>query len=254
MNVIDRQQLCCISRRIAVLESAPPAASFAPDNIASLECWLDASQLGLADNTPVASWTDMSGKGRHFVQATGASQPLVKTGVANSNPAVRFDGINDYLFIPEFMVSATQGEMFLVIKFYSDPPQNSAMLQMSGDHNTNAFLSNRTIYEGWGSTSRKDDTGPPALNMASAFRIYSVRSAPGAWGLFINTVSHFSTASNIVSFDPIDNTYMLGRGDVANSFPLKGDIAEVCIFSTVLTTPERDNMHAYFNSKYALGI
>ena len=47
-------------------------------------------------------WTDMSGNGRHAVQATGANQPSIVTNVINGRQVRRFDGTNDFLIPPDF--------------------------------------------------------------------------------------------------------------------------------------------------------
>jgi len=43
----------------------------------------------------VSQWNDKSGLGHHFVQATGASQPLWVASAKNGLPGIRFDGSND---------------------------------------------------------------------------------------------------------------------------------------------------------------
>lgn len=62
--------------------SGPPAAV--------LHSAFEADGLGLADLAAVSSWTDTTGNGRHAVQATGANQPIYRTGIVNSLPAIRF--------------------------------------------------------------------------------------------------------------------------------------------------------------------
>jgi len=69
---------------------------FTPTSIAGLQAWWDASQLtGLADGDPVATWTDMTGNGRHAAQGTAGQQPAYRAGFLNSLPVLQFDGVND---------------------------------------------------------------------------------------------------------------------------------------------------------------
>jgi hypothetical protein len=58
---------------------------------------LDARYIAQADNTAVSTWTDRSGSGYDFAQATGANQPTLQTGEVGGSPIVRFDGSSDYL-------------------------------------------------------------------------------------------------------------------------------------------------------------
>ncbi len=64
-----------------------------PLGIPGCALWLDASQLVLADDAPVATWTDLSGNGYSPVQATGDNQPTCQTAVQNSLRVVRFNDV-----------------------------------------------------------------------------------------------------------------------------------------------------------------
>ena len=56
----------------------------------------DPADLILSNDDPVPSWVDLIG-GKSLAQAVVASQPLFKSAVLGY-PAIRFDGVNDYLF------------------------------------------------------------------------------------------------------------------------------------------------------------
>lgn len=71
-----------------------------PDDLSGLLAWYKADALSLANNDPVASWTDSSGNGKHATQSTAGLKPLFKTNVQNSKPGVLWDGIDDLLVIP----------------------------------------------------------------------------------------------------------------------------------------------------------
>lgn len=57
---------------------------------------LDADNLVLANNDPMATWPDATANAFDFT-AAGTAQPLYKTGGANGHPYVQFDGVDDYL-------------------------------------------------------------------------------------------------------------------------------------------------------------
>jgi len=58
---------------------------------------LDARYINQGDNTAVSTWSDRSGSGYDFAQATGANQPTLQTGEVGGSSVVRFDGTSDYL-------------------------------------------------------------------------------------------------------------------------------------------------------------
>lgn len=56
----------------------PRATGFSPKSIASLAAWYDASASSsiTLNGSTVSQWSDLSGNGRHQVQATAARQPI----------------------------------------------------------------------------------------------------------------------------------------------------------------------------------
>lgn len=60
--------------------------------------WFKASAItGLSDGDAVATWEDDSGNNYDLTQATAGNRPIYKTNVFGTGPAVRFDGVNDFL-------------------------------------------------------------------------------------------------------------------------------------------------------------
>lgn len=78
----------------ATLDSTSPGGSST-----DLQLWLDAS-IGTStniDGAALTTWTDQSSYGHDAVQATAANQPTYSAAAINGNPAIRFDGNDDYL-------------------------------------------------------------------------------------------------------------------------------------------------------------
>src|SRR5947207_11527034 len=63
-----------------------------PGGVAGSVLWLKAN-TGFSGS----SWTDNSGLGNNFSQATFANQPTLATNVFNFNEALAFDGANSFL-------------------------------------------------------------------------------------------------------------------------------------------------------------
>lgn len=116
-----------VSTNIPILKTADYSPEFGiglidnpsvstPDQITSgtVEGWWEADTLTQPDNTPVASWTDRSGKGRHAVQNTAANRPTFRTNRLNGLPAIVFDGTNDYL-TALFGATVTQPTTYFVV-------------------------------------------------------------------------------------------------------------------------------------------
>jgi len=66
------------------------------DDTISPSAFLRADTLAVTDGTAVSTIADTSG-GVAWTQATGTKQPLFKTNIFGSKPALRFDGVDDML-------------------------------------------------------------------------------------------------------------------------------------------------------------
>jgi hypothetical protein len=75
--------------------------AFSPLSLSPM-IWLDGSQLGLSDGASVSSFTDLSGNGNHFVQGTGANQPVFRSSGINGIGAVESDGVDDFMTLAAF--------------------------------------------------------------------------------------------------------------------------------------------------------
>lgn len=72
-------------------------SDFSPNDLSGIQLWLDAVTIEQADGTAVTSWKDKVSGTNAFSMSTTAAQPILKTGILNGKPVVRFDGVDDYL-------------------------------------------------------------------------------------------------------------------------------------------------------------
>ncbi|MGD8501548.1 MAG: hypothetical protein PVJ86_12920 [Phycisphaerales bacterium] len=50
-----------------------------------------------SDGDPVGGWKDQGTNAKDYIQDTAEEKPLYKTNITNEHPAIRFDGVNDFL-------------------------------------------------------------------------------------------------------------------------------------------------------------
>src|SRR5439155_12098304 len=85
-----------------------------------LQLWLRADEGVTADaNGAVTAWTDGSGKGNNATQSDATAAPRLVPDAINSKPAVRFDGVNDFLDVASSPSIAITGDIasYFVVKF-----------------------------------------------------------------------------------------------------------------------------------------
>lgn len=245
-----------LGRSPRIVAPTATATAFAPTDVTGLKVWLKADSLGLADGTAVSSWADSSGLSNHFTQATGANQPICKTGIINALPVVRFmSGGGAQHFLSATLSAQTAAEAFIVVQIAADPPLTSAEAGLWTFKSTNISatffpFTDGTVYDGFATTARKT-TVNPTPSLAAAFRLYNVISVSGEWTSKLDTTQLFTTATNTVAFA---TTALLGKSDGSGSGDgyLRGDVAELIIFDNKISAGNRTAIEAYLKAKYAL--
>ncbi|AEV51867.1 hypothetical protein [Prescottella equi] len=78
---------------ITYVEAAP--VPWSPAMLPNLSAWYDAQTLQGSADSAVGQWDDLSGHGRHMIQATSGSRPLLRASGLNGHKSVQFDGTDD---------------------------------------------------------------------------------------------------------------------------------------------------------------
>jgi Big-like domain-containing protein len=235
---------------VTVASAAPPA--FSPDDLAGLEWWLAADAIvGLADADPVTTWEDESGNERDAAQGTAANQPTYRTNVQNGKPVVRFDGVNDCL-VSDLVTASLDYTIFGAWRYITIG---------AGTQNTNFFNGTTSSSNGYAlevqeSNSRNilhravanitDGTGTTNFELWTATN--AVRTDPI---LYINGVAQGMSGSGAPN-TPTMQTILGARNTDGTSAPANVDIAELLVYSRVLTSIEREQVEDYLMDKYGL--
>lgn len=224
-----------------------PAPLVLPGNVAGVRSWLKADSISLANGAGLTSWPDSSGNNAPATATTGT--PTFQANVQNGLPSVRFTG-SQLMSLPSGFASGfTAGTIFIVIKAVADPPGAAATSGIwsfgsdtAGGTDTHYPYTDGTIYDDWGSTTRKTTVNPtPSL---AQFNVYSVISAAGAWTSWLNNAQLYTTSSNTVGFP---TSPLLGGGATVN---FNGDIGEVLIYNSALSTADRASVFSYLKARW----
>ncbi len=232
------------------------ASAFSPSAISGLALWLK-SDAGLyqssggaaavADNDPVGEWQDQSGAGAHVANATGDNRPVLKLAVQNGRSVVRFDGTNDELTKAASGISGTSFTIFVVLK--SDNTGGSTR----GILNVGAASGGRE----WrlGTTAKAELLKAQVASMASgntaddftAFRLRAM-TYDGATVVFRLNGASDGGGSSSQTFS--DGQVSVGSGSTFDFWD--GDIGELLYYSSVLTSPQIDQVEAYLNGRWGV--
>ena len=224
--------------------------AFNPSHVAGLALWLAADSLALADNDPVATWSDLGAAANHATQATPLNRPIFKTAQLNSLPIVRFDGTNGWLGLASQMASQIF-TYFAVIKHTLTASQgilighdNSGIswdFAGAGDNKPRLVKASVAVV------------GQATTDIGSSYAIIAVSYATPEVAFYLNGAAD-GTAMNAQTFVDGPGNAVIGAqwagGDTTLRFG--GDIAEIVCYDNVISGSDRAMIFDYLNTKYAV--
>ena len=259
-----------IGQKMGITQSSPyPAApvvipTFSPTSITGCIMWYAADLITgvTTDNTPVTSWTDGSGTGRHATQNSSGSQPAFKTNIKNSKPCVRFNGTSDRLLITS--ASFTSGSsFFFVLNPSGSGFTGGSWIAFHGAGEYDYDTGNTTLIHAASSTgiihywraSRPGVTTDSAINSIGqyTFTIENIGGGNINQRFRRNTTElknyNFAASANST---PSEGTIGARFQPTLGSPFVKADIFEIIVYDRFISTTDRDTVEAYLNTKYAI--
>lgn len=238
---------------------------FKPCDLGNLVAWFCAEDLAdewISDGNSVDRWINRVRNGGDITQSTTNSQPTFQMGW-NEKPCLSFDGVDDKLFGSITIGASSNLSIYMVVKL---PVRAPSTVQYMLNNQTNASIPsirNETNSALYGNLIR-----PFSALAGSGMGYYANKSPNAPYQLLFSTHrSGASTASQIavVGNYPYSSHYyytpdaaisnsanwVLALGGSASANFFRGEIYEVCVFSTAHLAPvELEMMKAYFSGKY----
>jgi hypothetical protein len=220
------------------------------------------SCTGTFNANPLAmiQWTDQSGNDRHATQLALASQPVLQRQAVNGQPAVRFDGLDDFLTFELPVNGLTGMSMFLVAANTQDQnggvsgAERAALFWGESQYWGGAFLSPypSSVNLRFGTTQSEDSLfySRPA-SVGSDFTLTTAIKDETTDTLYVNGVEVFRRGDMLSTIAGCQDTGNVGRGYNNNTF-YAGDIAEVLVYGRALSGAEQQAVEQYLESKYKL--
>lgn len=259
-----------ITPAIRVFPSVAPPAPAAPDTLAGLQLWLrgDAG-ITYDSEAAISQWSDQSGGANHAVQPATARRPQLVRGVVSGRPAVRFDGVDDYLAIEQLNYAAAGAinglTLFVLMRTTAAQAQTIASFDRSAYWAlglTGGGNAGRARWSTQPQAGAVHDLDSPGAFADGGWRLICARFAAGATAtkqLFVDGIlvaeadAHpgQSVGSGVTRFG------FVGAPSQASVFngPIgadlfRGEIAEMALYGRALTDGERDRVEQYFVEKF----
>jgi hypothetical protein len=205
---------------------------------------------GVSNGGTVAIWPDLSGNNRHGTQTDFSKQPKYYTQVLDGKPAVRFDGVDDVIWLLDAgaAINLNSLSVFIVGQFTNLNRFDQYMLSGLGDTVPNSRLrvalskSNNVaiVHYRVGNSVDRPAWSPLA---DTNFHIFAVNSQMTG---FLDGDEKGTSANSISAVPPLLNLGAI-RG-TTNFF--EGNIAEVIIYNRVLNAAEREQVGIYLSNRY----
>ena len=218
--------------------------------------------LWLSDTGSDASiWPDLSGNERNATQATTANQPAIVANAQNGRQVRRFDGVNDILSTAAW-TSSISVDVFIAVKAtnwhrgvtqalashgYSEDFNNGQSYgQIVGSTGGDWVVNDITCY---GRGYQGNPRAIAAQPSGSDFRMLNFAMSASQSFIKINgaTISQrvTRTANCVTSTTP----FRVGSNLTSGEF-WDGDIAEILVFPTALSSTDRQAVELYLLNKW----
>jgi hypothetical protein len=249
-NAVDLLVFACDGTRmmeVSVVLNYLSSSMPVPQAIPGLLMWLKADAItGLNDGDAVTSWSDSSGNSVNASQATAARKPLYKTNIINSLPVVRFDGTDDTLSINLSLVNS------MTIAMVCSPTTGTDDYVVAGDGSSGS----PAIVSGYSSGTNKYEWFNTATN-----RYLISNTATGINLIVVMQVDGVSNVGRINGAQVYSNTPSVAvngkkltviGGLTATTNNAGVDIAEILVFSRLLSNRDLEALESYIRAKYAI--
>jgi hypothetical protein len=244
------------------------AGGFTPKTISGLGLWLDATDTSSLtfNGSTVSEWRDLSGNGRHFAQATAASQPTGDNRTQNGRRVLNFDG----------------GDVLLGNSAALGLARNIGALSVFLVYAEDTVVGNRTIFHAAVSASTSVarfsfiPTGTTSRIAArrldaDAAAILGASSTANTIPRVFSVVLNYSSASGDIYFEGASvasSTTLTSAGNTSNTDggsisvgaqgsaaePMDGFMGEVIVYRRALTTDERQRVERYLGLKWGIAV
>lgn len=200
----------------------------------------------------VGTWTDLSGNGRHGVQATQAKKPVFRRNGINGKPVVMFDGIDDYMACSTTVGPTKPFHIFFVGKLTAATAAFKNVIGMSQDTAVDNW------FFGWENTLT--NTAFEILNTTGFLTDVATFTNPHIMMTKVQTNTETSEYRNngIVKTGTlgtvVSNAIYLATRTISGGFQLYTDyqFGEVIIFNRMLTPAESRRVEIYLSRKWGI--
>lgn len=224
---------------------------------ANLELWLDANDSSTItlNGSTVSQWDDKSGNNYHVSQGTASNQPTYVTSVLNSKNIVRFDGVNDIISNASAQPVAGSASRTIFYVFSCNSTFNGSNQEYG-------------LYFGLASPANGGVIAISqelAVRVSNGYRVFNQSNDDGSHAIIsavqngtnVSNYSMWKNGSALSATSTVSRALNIEAGISVGAHPaisnwLDGDIAEVIVYSSALSTSDRESIESYLSDKWGI--
>jgi hypothetical protein len=211
--------------------------------VSGMLLWLRGDAGVAADsNGNVSQWADQSGLGNNAFQGTAASQPAFVANQDNGLPIVRFNGANALSLPYNLMQGAQSGQIIAVLKVTA--AQNTPDILWEFGTGGGTSYNNALHSDDFGSSDPNSATVETQGQITQFFIYDSAIDTNGTIVFRSNGTPLWTRTGLTVGFQANPG---IGASPTVGSFE---DVAEIFVYSRVLSLQEQAQVYSYLASKY----
>lgn len=193
---------------------------------------------GLSDGDPISTWTDTT-SGAYALTQTGSARPTYKTNIQNGLPVARFASASSQ-FLAVSSVFGISAQPFSIAAVWSHGGNAQALCQFNND--TGGCYTTGATTLGWNCGA--------GITIACSQAVHvTVGVGNGASSLI--AVDGTVTTGSAGTRAPTGG-FKVGSERTGTSFFLNGDIGEIIVTNTALSTTDRQTLEGYLAYKWGL--
>ena len=230
-----------------ILKRREYSTAFSPTSIAGCSLWLDgadpiATGTPPADGTSLSTWSDKSSSGYNAINVNNAA--TVRTNIQNSNSVIRFNSSRYSVTYPSFPFT---GYTFFVVMYLSTNSGSYQRIINGSFSDQYLFIgtNNGSIATFNGNGTWNDiNTNSPSISNFQNWRIVVVTVGSSVLTPYVDGTAQNTKTGTTAAFS---NLYI---GDVGQNYI--GDIGEIIVYNSVLSTTQRQTIESYLAQKWGL--
>jgi hypothetical protein len=251
-------------------------APFSPANLSGLSLWLKSDAGVTTSGSNVTAWADQSGNGFNANgNVVDGVNPTFVSNVKNGKPILRFGNSNSATVLRTNATTfGNSGEFTIFTVYQYNETDNDWAELISKGNLATAEGSQFAISARFIASEDPTQSSFGVMGYANeeyAWNFLYQAPASTSWSILCATQSitnnsqqyHIngslaSESASVSAINQINIEIGIGNGG-SNSTPqsadhggFKGDLAEVIFYNRAVTTPERQQVEAYLNTKYAI--